>query len=526
MGMRVIRFVSAMAAVALAAGVMVAVDVGPGAADGSGFTFPAFVRFGWVSPPSESTTDAHVAEMAAAGLDLMLPSQGDAGDRASQLHRLDLAAAHGMRCIVWDSRFEAFYRWGVDSPEGRARLDSIVADYRDHPGFLAYYMGDEPRAPWALHARIAAALRIRDPAHPVWNNLLGRGSWPDTTAWLAYTRSYLDSIPAAVLCDDHYEFRTDGDAGTFFENASGLRVTAAARGLPFWSVVLLVQHRGYRAITTGMLRWQVANLLAYGCRGIGYFTWWTPTPDTAWDWHDAVIRADGTRTDWYDVVSALDRDAGAVGTRLAAMGWISAQCTEPAPPGADPFRGDDWIAGVEGRATIGRFMDGHGDPFVLCINRDSLARRTLTLRLRGVASTVRLDATTETWMPQIMVPSNGVDAERIVRLPLDPGDFALLRLDGTRGEAVAVVAPRLSSTNTPAHGQVTLALSHLDAGARLELFDAGGRRVREWSPAPGNGVVVWDGTGDGGARIPPGIYLARVRDARGEASARIVWLGR
>ena len=139
------------------------------------FVAPAFVRFGWLSPPEDSTTDAHVAEMAAAGLDLMLPAENDSGDRAQQLHRLDLAAAHGLRCIVWDARFASFYRLDVDSPAGQVRMDSIAADYRDHPAMFAYYMGDEPTAPWALRRKIADALRTRDPAHPIWNNLAGRG---------------------------------------------------------------------------------------------------------------------------------------------------------------------------------------------------------------------------------------------------------------------------------------------------------------------------------------------------------------
>jgi hypothetical protein len=490
------------------------------------FVAPEFARFGWLSPPNDSTNDTHVAEMASAGIDLMLPAQNDSGDRVQQLHRLDLAAAHGLRCIIWDSRFASFYRLDVDSPEGQARMDSIVADYRDHPAMFAYYMGDEPRAPWALYHRIAGALRARDPAHPIWNNLLGRGFWPDTAAWLGYTRSYLDSVPARILCDDHYEFRTDGDLGTFFENTSGLRSTAAAYGMPFWAVVLLVQHRGYRAVTPGMLRWQVANLLAYGCRGIGYFTWWTPEPDTVWDWHDAVIRTDGTRSTWYEVVAALDRDAGAVGNRLAAMRWVSTQCTDPAPSGAVRFRGDDWITAVEGHATVGRFVDDAGDPYAICVNRDSLNVGTMTLRFRGLTGVARLDPVTGGWASQVLQPSGDSGDQRSLRMTLDPGDFTLLRLDGTRGEAVGRVGPRLAVSATPAHGVARLQVAHLDAGARLDLFDAGGRRIRSWSPPPGDGVVEWDGDRDDGTRVPPGFYLARVRDARGEATTRITWLGR
>src|SRR5690242_6852089 len=59
--------------------VLVPLAVAAPAARGAGFAPPAFVRFGWASPPLDSTTDAHVAEMAAAGLDVMLPALDDSG---------------------------------------------------------------------------------------------------------------------------------------------------------------------------------------------------------------------------------------------------------------------------------------------------------------------------------------------------------------------------------------------------------------------------------------------------------------
>jgi hypothetical protein len=88
------------------------------------------------------------------------------------------------------------------------------------------------------------------------------------------------------------------------------------------------------------------------------------------------------------------------------------------------------------------------------------------------------------------------------------------------------VGPRLAVTATPAHGTARLLVAHLDAGARLDLFDTSGRRIRSWSPPPGDGIVEWDGTRDDGTRVPAGLYWARVRDARGEGRVRIPWLGR
>jgi len=69
---------------------------------------------------------------------------------------------------------------------------------------------------------------------------------------------------------------------------------------------------------------------------------------------------------------------------------------------------------------------------------------------------------------------------------------------------------------TPARGRVTLAfvLAH-DGRAELNLFDALGRRVRSLTPATalpaGSHAVVWDGRGDDGRALPPGVYLARLR---------------
>jgi hypothetical protein len=43
-------------------------------------------------------------------------------------------------------------------------------------------------------------------------------------------------------------------------------------------------------VDDGLLRWQVAQWLAHGATGIGYFTYWTPAPDTSMGWRDGIIR--------------------------------------------------------------------------------------------------------------------------------------------------------------------------------------------------------------------------------------------
>jgi len=359
---------------------------------------PPFALFGWVSPPPAFTTEAHVAEMADAGLTVMLPYQGDSGAVADNLARLDLAAAHGLRCIVWDRRFERVADLGDSTPAGAALLDSIVADYRDRPAFMAYYLGDEPMPDiMPVIAPLFAALRARDPAHPAWNNLIGRGYYPDQASFLAALRDYVARIHPVVLSDDYYDFYATGDRGLFFENLSGLSAVAREAGLPFWYVGLLVQHIPYRQPTPEMVSWQAGMALAYGAHGFGYFTWWTPAPDPMYQWASAVIDTLGQRTAWYPFVREFGPQLRAAGETLAPLRWLATGHAGGVPQGGAAFAPDRVIAGVRGRAALGQFRDDAGRRVVVVVNADSLRSQTITLDLAARWTVERLGSTTGEW---------------------------------------------------------------------------------------------------------------------------------
>jgi hypothetical protein len=484
---------------------------------------PRFVLTGWLSPPVGFTDAARVAELAGVGLNVMLPAPDDSGRREHNLHRLDLAATHGLRCIVWDQRFEVFERWAVDSPEGIARLDSIVADYRDHPAFLGYALGDEPPIAGPVLTPLHAALRARDPQHPPWNNLLGRMAFHTRAAWLDYTRGVADSLGLAMLCNDHYDFLERADRAQFVENVAGLCAVARERGIPFWAIVQLVQHRGYRAITPGELRWQVSHLLAYGARGVGYFTYWTPRPDTTWDWQPAVIARDGSRTPWYDLLAGFDPLVRNAGETIAGMQWIATEHAGSVPVGGTAFEPDGWVRAVAGRAALGEFVDQDGVPHVLVANSDSASARTIGLTVDRPIRAFRLGATAGQWNE---IPATIEGPRRRVDLMLEAGAFALLRLEGAGGDAIAGHGPRLTLYQNPARGMLELRVSRVAERGRIELFDALGRRVWGRTLAQGATEVRWNGEREPGGRAGPGLYFVRAEDERGVAMSRVTWLGR
>jgi hypothetical protein len=78
----------------------------------------------------------------------------------------------------------------------------------------------------------------------------------------------------------------------------------------------------------------------------------------------------------------------------------------------------------------------------------------------------------------------------------------------------------------PARDSATITFSLPEAGeAELAVYDMSGRRVAtlaSGASAAGEREVVWDLTDDGGAAVPPGVYIYRLQGPGGTAARRLV----
>lgn len=490
-----------------------------------GSALPRFVLFGWVGPPANFSTAQRYAELAATGLNVTVLAWDDSGIASQNRQRFEITRTLGLKHLMLDNDLDSVF---IQRPETFALADQIVSRYKNEPDFLGYYLGDEP--PTSAFPRLAEwfeMLRQRDPAHPAWNALGPRGAYFTPADFQAYVQAYVDTTHPAVICNNQYDFsNVYGDLHKLTENVAVMGAVARAEGIPFWGVVNLVEHWIFRHVTEGMLRWQIAQWIAGGASGIGYFTYWTPAPNAEYNWQPAMIEwGTGAQAPMYGIVTEVNRRLAPMGNKLAGMQWLAAQQSGSTQPGGILFTPDAVLAAVVGRATMGRYVDSTGTPCVFVANSDSASARTITLTLGTDRLATQLRDDASGWDFLSLTP------DRRVSLQLAAGDFVLLRLPTTATADLAppvATTPRLALgiTPNPGRGQLRLTASGNQGETRLEILDLAGRVLFSRTTPPGTRAVLhWDGSTSAGDTAPAGIYLARVQDANASVSARIVWLG-
>jgi hypothetical protein len=102
------------------------------------------------------------------------------------------------------------------------------------------------------------------------------------------------------------------------------------------------------------LFWQVNVSLAYGAKGIQYFTYWTPNDNATVTFGEAVVSKDGRLTALYDYAKRVNSYLRVVGNALLPLTSESVVHANehPLPRGTTAFSVDGWVASTGGSPAI------------------------------------------------------------------------------------------------------------------------------------------------------------------------------
>ena len=410
----------------------------------------------WWGPPSAETNEARYKEIARAGFNLAGPPASDKpGQYADffdpKLNRkvLDYCQKFGMKGLVADKRINQILSQNGDV---NILVDSVVAEYKDHPALWGYQIMDEPGIdPFPKLGHIVARMREKDPKHVAYINLFPNYvplELIKVESYREYLERYVKEVKPDLICYDHYHFMQSGkvaekpasfineqaqvaweaaqsqstgnDREGFFNNLEVVREVAKEHHLPFMVVVLLTTHGGYRDLTEAELRWEAFQCLAYGSSALSWFTYWAPPDENVWHFRHAIFNWNGERTDHYDHVKRINTDLIALGNRLMGRESLAVfHVGNEADHDVKPFAPFGAVQSISGEPlTVGIFEDG----YVLLANKNYRQPTMVTISL-SAGTKVKLFERMRNKERILKVKNN------TITITLQPGDAELICLN-------------------------------------------------------------------------------------------------
>jgi hypothetical protein len=387
----------------------------------------------WPPHPYASTAQ-RFAEIKNAGFDFVI-SGNYAGDGNIFQYQLGLARDAGLKMLISDDiQIRNMSRWfsisdtttdflSVTPAEASAlyiRARDAYGPYSSLAGFNFY---DEPGAGWfATLAKALAISRELAPQLLPYVNLL-----PSDDA--TYYRSFVDVVKPSLISFDRYPLLSEGrEDANYFHNWAIVRDAALYGDIPSWVYVQTLAYNNHREPTAAELLWQINISLAYGAKGIQYFTYWTPEAARGEGFGPALITVDGKRTPRYDAAKQINtgwlHQVGRELKPLVSESVVHANET-PLPNGAVGFTPTNLISAVSGNSVVvGTFRsrDGaSGDRWVLVANRShsAPARAVVAVNEQTVASVGVFQPARQKYVSQRVGP---------IQVSLAPGAATLIKL--------------------------------------------------------------------------------------------------
>lgn len=294
---------------------------------------------------------------------------------------LDQVQAAKMTCFVSDARANG-YDWAEmpDKKTLQKNIDALVAEVRSRPAALGFFLYDEPQAQMMPGlGEVAEMLRNAMPGAWSYINLLpnyGTAERMGAPEYDAYVQKFMDEVRPPLLSYDNYSLFNGEMLGRFFTNLATVRSAAQKAGIPFWNVILSNSHFNYMEPSDATLSLQAYSTIAYGGRGIEYFTYFSPKVG---NFRLAAVDQFGHRTATWYMMRRLNNQIRELAPWLIKLHSTGVYHSAPLPEGAEPVAQSSLIKQV--RATtfesppvppeylIGEFRDDEGHPFLVIVNK-------------------------------------------------------------------------------------------------------------------------------------------------------------
>lgn len=353
-----------------------------------------FPIMGWNPPRGEHVFNERILrEMVAAGFTIH-QAHVDTLDECKRI--LDLDHKVGLRTMLVNEAFSVQGDFKLTA-ENTKRIEKIVKEVKNHPALYGYHLRDEPFYQELKEIyKVSELIRSIDDYHLAYVNHFppcqtgyGAGSME------VYYRNFICDGRPMVLSYDHYCILSCSDDDikqksayafnyypedkvfvrpAFYEALELVRRFSVDFGIPMWAFCCSQRHGSYPHPTEGYMRFMLMHALAYGARGLLYFTYQ----------NYGLLDFNYQPTPTYYIAKQINSEIHALAPVLRSLTSIAVYHWGPPWHGTFgiwPDGGPNSFS-VEGDpVTIGCFVDDEGLPYFMVCNKNPCSVSTGIMRI-------------------------------------------------------------------------------------------------------------------------------------------------
>jgi hypothetical protein len=296
---------------------------------------------------------------------------------------LDRVKAAGLTCFVSDPKLSGYAPDHLPPPTTiQHDLAALKEQTGDNPAALGFFLRDEPPAPLMPGlGEIATLLRDAMPEKWPYVNLFPYRVSPavlGTRDYDSYVRMLVKAIRQPFLSYDNYSLVNGEMLDPFYTNLDIIRRLSLETKTPFWNCILANSHFNYMEPSDATFNLQVYSTMAYGGRGIQYFTYFAPRIG---NYRLAAVDQFGNRTPTWDMLRRINNQIQALAPVLVRLHSTGVYHYPDVPEQGTALSASKLIESVEmtqryvrppvgGRFLIGEFEDDENRPYFLLVNKD------------------------------------------------------------------------------------------------------------------------------------------------------------
>jgi hypothetical protein len=286
---------------------------------------------------------------------------------------LDACASAGLKAIVSDARVSGYDWAAVDESKARNNASNLVAQVENHAAVFGYYLRDEPTAAWFANLeKVASAIREFAPGKWPYINLFpdyADNSQLGTTGYAEYLERFITTCHPKIISYDNYSLMDDGSIrNSYWTNLEAVRDACKKHRIQFWNIVLGVAHFSYREPTAADLRFEAYTTLAYGGRGLAYFTYFAPAVG---NYRSAAIDQFGNETPTWHNLQNANLQVQKLGPTLLKLESDDVYHIGDVPPHCNGPATNSLVSSLPGgNFLVGEFTHQDGSRYALIVNKD------------------------------------------------------------------------------------------------------------------------------------------------------------